>query len=141
MKLIYIIGSLRNPQVPVLERELIAQGFDVFAEWYGAGEHADDAWQAYQDGLGHSYTEALASYAAQMVFNFDKTHLTRCDMVVMLMPTGKSGHLELGYARGLGKPGYILMDKKPKRYDVMYNFASGVFFNKADLFAALQKES
>ena len=101
--------------------------------------NADDHWMEYERGRGHGYKEALAGYAAQMVFHFDKTHLDRCDIAVLLLPAGKSGHLELGYFRGLGKPGYILMDKEPERYDVMYNFASGIYFNKTDFFKELRK--
>ena len=51
----------------------------------------------------------------------------------MVMPAGKSGHLELGYMLGQGKKGYILFDKEPDRWDVMYQFATGVFFNKEEL--------
>ena len=57
----------------------------------------------------------------------------------MLMPAGKSGHLELGYARGKNKPGFILFDKEPERVDVMYQFATDVFFSQEELFAELEK--
>jgi hypothetical protein len=60
-------------------------------------------------------------------------------MVIMLMPCGKSGHLELGYVRGCGKPGYILFPKEPKRLDVMYQFATDLFFNTNDLIKELRK--
>jgi len=52
---------------------------------------------------------------------------------VLVLPAGKSGHLELGYMIGQGKPGYILLDGEPERFDVMYNFATGVFTNLSDL--------
>jgi hypothetical protein len=32
-----------------------------------------------------------------------------------------------GYLIGQGKPGFILMDGEPERYDVMYKFATVVF--------------
>jgi hypothetical protein len=60
-------------------------------------------------------------------------------MIIMLMPCGKSGHLELGYARGCGKPGYVLFPKEPKRIDVMYQFATDLFFNTNDLIKELKK--
>jgi nucleoside 2-deoxyribosyltransferase len=43
-----------------------------------------------------------------------------------MLPAGKSGHLELGYMIGQGKPGYILLDAEHKRWDVMYKFATAV---------------
>jgi hypothetical protein len=55
------------------------------------------------------------------------------------MPTGKSGHLELGYSLGKGKRGYILFDQEPERWDVMYQFATGIFFNQDDLLAELRR--
>ena len=49
------------------------------------------------------------------------------------MPCGKSGHLELGYFLGSGKRGYILFDGEPERWDVMYQFADGIYFKYDDL--------
>lgn len=127
MKSIYIIGSLRNPKIPVVATALRALGYDAFDDWFAAGEFADDAWMAYEKAKGLSFSEALSGYAAQHVFRFDKNHLQRCDLAVLLMPAGKSGHLELGYASGLGKPTFIVLEKEPERFDVMYAFASEVF--------------
>jgi hypothetical protein len=53
------------------------------------------------------------------------------------VPAGKSGHLELGYMLGQGKKGYIFFDKEPERWDVMYQFATGIFFNKEELIQEL----
>lgn len=134
---IYLIGSLRNPAVPELGREIRELGFHVFDDWFAAGERADDSWQAYEQSRGHRMDEALNNYAACHTFAFDKFHIDRADAVVLLMPAGKSGHLELGYALGKGKLGFILFDKEPERFDVMYKFASAVFFEKDRLFQAL----
>lgn len=121
---IYLIGSLRNPEVPKLAAQLREEGHDVFEDWFAAGPEADDWWQRYEQGRKHSYTEALAGYAAQHVYQYDRFHLDRCNVGVLLLPAGKSGHLELGYMIGQGKPGFILLDKEPERFDVMYNFAT-----------------
>jgi hypothetical protein len=137
IKSIYVIGSLRNLEVPKFANDLRSLGFEVFDDWYGAGPEADDYWQKYENERGRSYEDALKGYAAQTIFKLDKTHLDRCDAAVMCMPAGKSGHLELGYVIGTGKKGFILFDKVPERYDVMYNFATGVFFDKIELFEVL----
>jgi len=139
MKSIYLIGSLRNSKVIMLGDDLRHEGFDVFDDWMAAGPEADDYWLKYEQSRGHNFSEALAGYAAQHVFKFDKFHLDRCDAAVLLLPAGKSGHLELGYMIGSGKPGFILMDKEPDRYDVMYNFASGVYFSREKLFDKLKQ--
>lgn len=135
---IYLIGSLRNPAVPLLAERLRAEGHEVFDDWYAAGPEADDYWMRYEQARGHDFAAALAGHAAQHVYRYDKTHLDRMGVGVLLLPAGKSGHLELGYLIGQGKPGYILLDKEPERFDVMYNFATGVFTKEADLFVALR---
>ncbi len=129
---IYIIGSLRNPRVPEIAQlfsqravELGARG-EVFDDWYAAGPEADDKWRDYEKARGHGFIEALRGYSAQHVYNFDKKHLDESDVAVMVLPAGRSDHLELGYMLGRGKPGYILLGGEPERYDVMYNFATAV---------------
>ncbi len=130
MKSIYLIGSLRNPRVTEVAKFLREQGFDVFDDWMAAGPEADDYWQKYETERGHTYAEALQGYAAKHVYEFDLLHLNRCDIGVLLLPAGKSGHLELGYMIGKGKPGFICLDigavEAPTRYDVMYQFATGI---------------
>lgn len=131
---IYIIGSLRNPAIPEVAEYFRANGFDPFDDWHAAGPHADDCWRDYERGRGRTYIEALEGYAAKHVFEFDKEHLDRCDMALLVMPAGKSAHLELGYVIGNGKPGFILLDDSHNdpefRYDVMLQFAAGVFTSK-----------
>jgi len=127
---IYLIGSLRNPQIPEIAKDIRQLGYDVFDDWFAAGPTADDSWQEYEKSKGVSYDQALESYAAKHVFSFDLHHLNRADACVLVLPAGKSGHLELGYMRGSGKRCYVLFDKEPERWDVMYQFADGgVFFD------------
>ncbi len=124
MSSIYLIGSLRNPEVPKLAEVLRNAGHEVFDDWYAAGPEADDWWQKYEHGRGHDLQTALAGFAARHVYTYDRNHLDRCDVGVLCLPAGKSGHLELGYMIGQGKHGFILLDKEPERFDVMYNFAT-----------------
>lgn len=138
MKCIYLIGSLRNPEIPNIGNYLRTCGFEVFDSWFAAGPIADDCWQEHEKQRGLTYDQALKDYAATHVFQFDHYHLNRCDISILVMPAGKSGHLEFGYTVGLGKPAFILFDKEPDRWDVMYQFANSVHFNKEDLAIALQ---
>jgi len=140
MKSIYLIGSLRNPCVPETANLLEQQvGLEVFDSWFSPGPEADDYWRKYETARGRTYAEALKHYAGGHVFEFDKFHIDRCDIGLLLMPAGKSGHLELGYMLGQGKPGFILFHEEPERWDVMYQFATGVFFNVDDLLKELAK--
>ena len=139
MKSLYLIGSLKNEKVPTIGVELRKMGFEVFDDWFSPGPEADDFWRKYEKAKGVSYKEALKGYAGKHIFEFDKSHLDRCDIAVLLMPAGKSCHLELGYMIGCGKPCYVLFDKEPERWDIMYQFAKDVFFNVDDLKEELTK--
>jgi hypothetical protein len=125
----YLIGSLRNPQIPHVANEMRAAGIDVFADWFAGGETADDSWQAYERLRGRSYIEALQGAAAQNVFQFDYRNLSAADAAVLVAPAGKSAHLELGWMLGQGKRGYVLLDAEPERWDVMLAFCTGVFMD------------
>lgn len=132
-KSIYVIGSLRNPVVPKVAEALRSVGLDAFDDWYAAGPEADDYWRDYEKSRGHNFKQALSNHAAKNVFEFDKRHLNRVDMGILVMPAGKSGHLELGYLVGLGKPGFILLDGEPERFDVMCQFATEVFLSQEEM--------
>lgn len=134
-----MIGSLRNEKIRELGNYLRTEGFDIFDDWHAAGPEADDYWQSYERARGHTFPEALAGYAAQHVFAFDKHHLDRCSGGILALPAGRSGHLELGYILGSGKPGWILLEDEPDRFDVMYNFANGVFYKKEDLVRSMKE--
>lgn len=139
--MIYLIGSLRNPKIPIIGNRLRHEGFRVWDDWFAGGKVADDEWKSYEEGLGHNYLEALQGDAAQHVYHFDKTHLDMCDTGVLICPAGKSGHLELGYMLGSGKKGYILLDTSAIRWDVMYLFAHNVCQDITELIRQLHRGS
>jgi len=138
IKSVYVIGSLRNPNIPKFGNMLEKAGFEAFTDWFSPGPRADDHLRDYAKKRGLNYKQTLQTYAARQIFEFDKKHIDRCDAAVVLMPAGKSACLELGYVRGIGKPGFILFNKEPKRVDVMFQFASDIFFNQKDLIQALK---
>ena len=138
MATIYLIGSLRNPEVPKVAQALRAAGHEVFDDWFSAGPEADDWWQRYETERGHSYLEALDGYPTWHTFNYDLYHLNRMDVGVLVTPAGKSAHLEFGYMIGRGKRGYVLLDKIPDRWDAMLRFANGVYDDLESLLDALR---
>jgi hypothetical protein len=142
IKSIYIIGSLRNPVIPEIANDLESIGLEPFADWWGAGPEADDWWKQYNEKRSIPYENALQDFAARNVFEFDKRHLDRCDACLLVLPAGKSGHLELGYSIGSGKRGFILADDKlgKERWDVMYLFAEKVFMTKGEMLEYFRTE-
>lgn len=134
---VYVVGSLRNPNVPLVAAKIRALGYDTFDDWYSAGPNADDHLRDYEKSKGHGIKEALQGHAARHIYNFDLGHLTTCDIVVLVMPAGKSGHLEFGWALGKGKKGYVLFEQEPERIDIMYQFATGLFTDEQSLLDTL----
>ena len=135
---VYLIGSLRNPKVPELGNELRVEGYEVFNDWWAASEDADEWWQRYEQGRGHTFAEALRGPFAEHVFAFDLKYLHWANTGILMLPAGKSAHLEFGFLIGQGKRAYVLLDGEPERYDFMYLFTNGVFSDKQGLFAELK---
>lgn len=124
-KVLYLIGSLRNERIPALAKRLRkeCEDIEVFDDWFAAGPEADDCWKTYEQDRGRTYQEALNGYAARNVFAFDKRNLDRCTHALLVLPAGKSGHMEIMYATyGVGAKTAILLDPEDVRWDVMYQF-------------------
>ena len=66
-------------------------------------------------------------YKVHIAFHEDKKWLDWADVCVLLLPSGRSAHLEAGYAKGQGKKLYVLGGFIKGEFDVMYNFADGLF--------------
>lgn len=140
-RVIYIIGSLKNKNVPIIANKLRKEfpKSEVFDSWYYCSEDADDWLRDCCKAKGLNYKQTLKDHAATHIFEFDKKHIIRSTDVVMVMPAGKSGHLELGWSLGQGKRGYVLFDKEPDRVDIMYQFATDIFFDFDELVSELKK--
>jgi len=136
--MIYLIGSLRHPRVRAVARELRDRRIEVFDDWHAAGPEADDIWQKYEQDRGHTFREALRGKHAQDVVAFDRRNLDASRAGILVMPAGKSGHVELGYLIGQGKPAYILLEKEPERWDVMYGLATKILYDPLDVIKELE---
>lgn len=137
-QVLYLIGSLRNERIPLLANKLREENphTEVFDDWYSAGPEADDHWKAYEQARGRDYSEALAGHAARHVFDFDKSHLDRATHVLLVLPAGKSGHMEVMYGQygaKLSPKTAILLDSDDVRWDVMYQFIPDILYYDAEV--------
>lgn len=124
-KVLYLIGSLRNERIPQLANRLRQElpDVEVFDDWFAAGPEADDFWKEYEQQRGRTYEEALEGHAAKNVFAFDKRNLDRATHALLVLPAGKSGHMEIMYATyAVNAKTAILLDVEDVRWDVMYQF-------------------
>ncbi len=125
---IYLIGSLRNKYVTYAANLLREDGHEVFDNWHAAGPKADEHWREYEEQRGHSFIEALDGPTAENNFALDMKWLRWCDTGILVLPAGRSGHMELTWLAALGGVGtHIVLDPEeednPERWDLMYKLA------------------
>lgn len=81
----------------------------------------------------------LQTEQAQKAFQEDRKWIDWADGVLLLLPAGRSAHLEAGYAKGKGKFVIIYQDVfPPGEFDVMYGFADLVTEEFQSVLAFLQ---
>lgn len=85
----------------------------------------------WQDWNPVQYVDALNNQNAERGFGFDIGALTACDACILLLPCGKSAHLELGFAAGMGKFTYVLMFEKDTP-ELMYKMCTKIITSYAD---------
>lgn len=129
---IYLASSWANSvAVRGIAAYLEEQGFEVDAFCRSSDERYSFHWSEFVDT-----EEELQQYDAlsflddprvRRAFNEDKRWLDWANTVVMVMPCGRSSHLEAGYAVGQGKRLFIFGEFAKGEFDVMYGFANGLF--------------
>lgn len=124
---IYLASSWRNPHQPEVLAALRAGGHEVYDFRNPAPGKNGFSWRdcGAQASIDHaktipSYLQAIRSPRAAEGFGFDKAALEWCDTCVLLLPCGRSAHLELGYAAGQGKDTYVLLHEDKFEPELMY---------------------
>ncbi|MFZ3172059.1 MAG: hypothetical protein WA118_08775 [Carboxydocellales bacterium] len=142
---IYLASSWKNVElVRILANYLRMRGHEV-----------DDFTDSSKGRLSFSFSQlpgiehynaksALDIAEVQQAFAEDKHWIDWADCVLLILPAGKSAHLEAGYAKGSGKKLVIYQQEYPVGdFDVMYGFADLVtddLFELMDFLADKQQE-
>lgn len=71
------------------------------------------------------WTEFLECEATHRAYKSDRAGLDWADTVILLLPCGRSAHLEAGYAVGKGKDLFIWGELPPGQFEAMYLFSQG----------------
>jgi hypothetical protein len=90
-----------------------------------------------------NWLAALNWNATKKAFVRDKAGLDWSDTAVMILPCGRSAHMEAGYAVGQGKRLFIIGDLPEGEFEVLYKLANGCFLSHELhlLYAAIEAES
>lgn len=107
----YVASSWRNLLQQGVVRALRAAGLDVYdfrapcPGRSGFGWHEiDPAWLSWTPG----WRAALAHPVAKAGYKADRGAMDKADCCVLVLPCGRSAHLEAGFMAGQGKPVFTL---------------------------------
>jgi nucleoside 2-deoxyribosyltransferase len=136
---IYLASSWRNTQQPVILNLLKENGFEVYDfrdPLYGFRWSSIDPnwlnWTPTQFMKNCKHSKALKG------FNKDFDAMLQSDCCVLLLPCGRSAHLEAGWFIGAGKPVHILLSTEKFEPELMYNLATGIHSTTEKLIFSLK---
>lgn len=133
---VYVASSWRNPVQPAVVATLTAAGIDCY-DFRNPPEATGFSWREVRpgyDGTVHAtelrvkgadwepadrYLEMIEHPRAREGFASEFAAMERADTFVLVLPCGKSAHLELGWAVGAGKRTAILLED-PIEPELMY---------------------
>lgn len=137
---IYVASSWRNVRQPEVVAALRAAGHEVYdfrnPEPGNAGfgwRQLDPEWQRWTP---EQYRAALQHPVAEAGFRLDFAAMQWADTFVLVLPCGRSAHLELGWACGAGKETVILLDTAEP--ELMAKMATHLCLDMEEVLAALQ---
>lgn len=138
---IYVASSWRNDYQEDVVRGLREVDHEVYDFKNPApgnkGFHWSEIDPAWKTWRGEQYIKSLSHPIAAQGFAADWNAMRWAEACVLVMPCGRSAHLEAGYFVGAGKPLLILLsgDCEP---ELMYKMADGVFVGLGPLLLKLQ---
>lgn len=114
-----------------LAKRLEAEGFEVDAFCRATDKRYAFHWSELVDDeddlKNYDAIEFLADPRVYRAFKEDRKWLNWSECVIMLMPCGRSSHIEGGYAKGRGKLLYIYGEFAKGEFEVMYCIADGLY--------------
>lgn len=142
MKL-YIASSWRNQRYPSVVADL-KEHFDCYD--FRNPKEGDNgfSWRQITDTPPNEWTPefyrdvVLKSERAREGFISDMEALSGADACVMVLPCGRSAHLELGWAAGAGKPTIVLLDTTIDEPELMYLMNTSICTSVEETIATLK---
>jgi hypothetical protein len=151
---VYVASSWRNPVQPVVVATLRAAGIDCYdfrnpatgfswrevrPDYDGPIQRMEVRWKGADWEPVDTYIEMVNHPRAIEGFDADFGAMQRADTFVLVLPCGKSAHLELGWAVGAGKRTAILLED-PVEPELMYRMVDHMSPNLLDLLGWLGVE-
>lgn len=141
---VYIASSWRNKYQPMVVEAIKNIGVDVYdfrhPEDGDIGFHWSEIDKNWQNWTPQEYVKKLKHPIAENGYNKDIYALNQCNVAVLVLPCGRSAHLEFGYNVGMCKKGAILILESCEP-ELMYRMATKVFTDLDDLVFWIERES
>lgn len=138
---IYLASSWRNEDQPYMVDRLRAEGHEVYDfrnpprstgfQW----SHIDPNWRSW---TAAEYRKALQHRVAFLGYEADMGGMKWADACVLLLPCGRSAHLEAGWFAGKGKLLFILT-KDGEEPELMAKMATEICIHPEELIFALKR--
>lgn len=140
---IYLASSWRNEQQPLAVKLLRDAGHEVYdfrhPKPHDTGFSWGDIAAGWLDWTPGEYIDGLQHPIAQAGFKSDKDALDWCDTCVLLLPCGRSAHLEAGYAIGQFKPTLMVCSPVNFEPELMYLLAEKTVASIEQMVPALEE--
>jgi nucleoside 2-deoxyribosyltransferase len=140
---VYVASSWRNTVQPTIVTLLREDGHNVYDFRHPAPGERGFKWSDiepdWQEWDARRFRHSLGHPIAEAGFAKDMAALVACDICVLVMPCGRSAHLEAGWAAGAGKRTIIyLTEGEP---ELMYKMATFIVTSPNELLTAISTRS
>lgn len=139
---IYVASSWRNKEQPSVVAALRKNGHEVYDFRNPAPGYNGFSWREidpdWMSWTIRQYVHNVRSPVADRGFKHDRDALHWCDTCVLVLPCGRSAHLEAGYAAGQGKRTIFMLAQDKFEPELMYRLGHGFATDIRELLTAVE---
>lgn len=140
---IYVASSWRNNYYPIACNELKNAGHEIY-DFRNPGQGKQGFSWDFIDRNWKQWTPELYAFLlknhpeAAKGFKNDFDAMNWADTFVLIMPAGRSAHLEIGWASGADKDSFVLLNDTEFEPDLMYLCCTDIFVEMDKLLERLK---
>lgn len=138
---IYTASSWRNPRYAGVVQRIKDAGFQVYDFRNPPDDKAAFHWTAidpkWENWNEWQFRQYIKHPIAQRGFTSDFNGMEWANVCVLILPSGKSSHIEAGYMVGRGKPLFILLDGGEP--ELTYSLATKLCTSPVELICNLEE--
>jgi len=127
---VYVAGSFKNAEmVREIGKMIRSCGYEAYV-FCDTGERTYDLSQQFRTQYDLSTVTPNLVYQIPELYHIgirNLDELTQCDALVLVLPCGRSAHLEAGWMVGRGRPVYAVGPMVKGEFDAMYVMMNGIF--------------